>query len=311
MHQVYRSLISRLVGGLKAGAYLSLLSLAISFATTRVAQGALGEATLTLARQLNEVPDLIGSTKSVELNGQVFRVSTAVAPQSAKVVLDRFAEACRRHPGELARVAMAHGLGQLENVGSGSGREPLVRVDGPGDGVLGCLLESPSSVKGSLRDTIQEFVRTSDAGVFGDFLVVYAKDQTNGKTHVVASWTRGPLKLLELFPAHGDAPGSDSSLLGRPRGSRRILSGSASGEPYAIRVYETAEAPAQLLHSFERDLQARGWAPLPAQPTTQAARALIHPSGILTMLSASTDAGKTSIVILEMGNGDPNQGTPQ
>lgn len=310
MHQFYRSLISRLIGGLKAGAYLSLLSLALSFATTRVAQGALGEATLTLARQLNEVPDLIGSTKGVELNGQVFHVSTAVAPQSAKVVLDRFAQACRRHPGELARVAMAHGLGQLEN-GTGSGREPLVRVDGPDDGVLGCLLESPSSVKGSLRDTIQEFVRTSDAGVFGDFLVVYAKDQTNGKSHVVASWTRGPLKLLDLFPAHGDAPGSDSALVGRPRGARRILSGSASGEPYAIRIYETAEPPAQLLHSFERDLQTRGWAALPAQPTTQAARALIHPSGILAMLSASTNAGKTSIVILEMGNGDPNQGAPQ
>lgn len=310
MRKFLPSLISRLIGGFKAGAYLSLLSLAVLFASTRAARGALGEVSLTLARQLTEVPDLLGSTKTIELNGQPFQISTAVAPFSAKAVLDRFAEACRHHPGELARVATAHGLRPLENAVRGSGQEPLVRLDGDNDGVVGCLLESPSSLKGSLNATIQEFLRTRDAAVFGDFLVVYAKNQDDGKSHIVATWTRGPLKILDLFPAQGDAPGSDSVLVGRPRGARRILSGSAQGEPYAIRIYETTEAPAALLEGFTAELQSRGWTALPAQPAAQAARALRHASGLLTLLSTSVNAGKTTIVILEMGNGDPNRGTP-
>jgi len=302
--------VTRLLGGIKAAAYVAALSLATLAVSARAARGALGEVSLSLARQLNEVPDLIGSTKLIELNGQPFRVSTAVVPLSADKVLDRFSEACGNHPGELARLAASYGLEQSKVPSPAKGRAPLVRQDGDGDGVLGCLLESSSAVKGSMSDVVREFGRSRDASVFGDFLVVYAKDQSGGKSHVVAVWTRGPFKVLDLFPAKGDAPGSDSALIGRPNGSRRLLSGSAEDAPYGIHIYESSEAPASLLEGFSRDIQGRGWHELPAQALGQS-RAFQHSSGILALLTAGSNAGKTTIAVLEMGNGDFNATAPR
>lgn len=306
LSELRRALLPRVLGALKATTYLTLLSLILLAVSARAAQGALAEVSLTLARQLNEVPDLIGSTKLVELNGQPFRVSTAVAPLGAQAVLDRFAEACRNHPGELARVAAEHGLGDVAGAPAGSGREPLVRLDADEDGVLGCLLESSSAIKGSLPETIREFVRTRDASVFGDFLVVYAKNQQNGESHIVAVWTRGPLKILDLFPAQGDAPGSDSALAGRPRDARRLLSGSAENEPYGLRIYESQQAPDALLSGFARDMAGRGWSELSA-PTGTGSRVLQHSSGVLGLLVAGAHASKSTLVLLEAGNGDPQR----
>jgi hypothetical protein len=123
-------LLGKALGALKASAYLALVSLVLLAASTRAARGALGEVSLTLARQLSEVSDLVGSTKVVELNGQPFRVSTTVARLSASQVLDRFSSACTQHPGQLARVAAQHGLADLQDARGRSGWGPLVRLDG-------------------------------------------------------------------------------------------------------------------------------------------------------------------------------------
>lgn len=299
-------LLPRASGALRASAYLAVVSLGCCFFAVRAARGAVGEVSLALGQQLNEVSDLLGSTKGVELNGQPFRIATAVAPAPASSVLDRFAEACRKHPSELGRVAKTHGLPLFEAVRGGSGREPLVRLDGQGDGVLGCIVDSASpGPRASLPETISAFLRSRDAGVFGDFLVVYAKDQGEGKSHVVAVWTRGSFKVLDLFPEHGDAPGSDSVLAGRPRDARRILSGAASGEPHGVRVYESSKAAAELLAGFEADMRVRGWTLLSRQAGGAGSRALLHGSGILAILSASSAGGKSSLALMEMGNGEP------
>lgn len=307
-----RTLIPRLLPALRVSAYLALVSLGCSLFAVRAARAAFGEVSLALGQQLHEVSDLLGAGKLVELNGQPFRISTAVAPELANVVLDRFAEACRNHPSELARMSSsASGPNRLEAARDASGHEPLVRLDGQGDGVLGCLVDSAQSgVRSSLPDAVRSFLSTRDAGVFGDFLVVYAKNQGKGKSHVVAVWTRGSFKVLDLFPESGDAPGSDSVLAGRPRDARRILSGAASGEPYGVRIYESSKAPAELLASFEGDMQKRGWSQLSRPAAAAGSRALTHSSGVLAILSTSTSGGKSALALMEMGNGETPRTRP-
>jgi hypothetical protein len=301
-----RALLPRLLPALRVSAYLALVSLCCSVFAVRAARAAFGEVSLALGQQLHEVSDLLGTSKLVELNGQPFRISTTVAPELASVVLDRFAEACRNHPSELARMSSgAAGSTRLAAARDASGHEPLVRLDGKGDGVLGCLVDSAQSgVRSSLPEAMRSFLSSRDAGVFGDFLVVYAKDQGKGKSHVVAVWTRGSFKVLDLFPERGDAPGSDSVLAGRPRDARRILSGAASGEPYGVRIYESSKAPAELLASFESDMLTRGWSQLSRADARTSSRTLMHDSGVLAILSTSMSGGKSALALMEMGNGE-------
>lgn len=299
------ALFPRCLGALKALTYLALVSLCSLVFGARAARGAMGEVSLSLARQLHEVSDLLGSTKSLNLNGQSFAISTTVAPASAEVVLDRFAEACRSHPSELAQIAGARELGRLATKSGASGYEPLVRSDSANDGVLGCLIESANGApRAPLREAFGEFLRTRDASVFGDFLVIYARNVGNGKSHVAAVWTRGPFKVLDLFPERGDAPGSDSTLLGRPRESRRILSAASGEEPYGVRVYETKQAPRDALIAFEKDLSSRGWARLAEAADAGSSLALRHSSGLLAIVSASASSGKTALCLMEMGTGE-------
>lgn len=313
LRELQARLWPRMVGTLKASAYLVLVSLCGLFFSIRSARGALGEVSLTIARQLNDVSDLIGSTKFLELNGQRFGISTTVVAGSAADVLDRFADACRKNSAELTRVAASQGLTLRQRASQGAGSKPIARVEAEEDGIVGCVLRSDAGPVAPLSETIREFARTRDASVFGDFLVVYARNQAKDKknpkdkTHVVAVWTHGPFKVLDLFPAQGDAPGSDSVLAGRPREARRILSGAAANEPYGLRIYETTKTPGETLSSFERDMRSRGWTRLAQPPNGVTAVALQHTSGVLAVLTANpSDGTKSALVLMEMGRGKPN-----
>jgi hypothetical protein len=303
----------RLLGALKVSVYLTFVSLCSLALSARAARGAVGEVALSVGRQLNEVSEFMASTKHVDLNGQPFGISTTVARMPVEALLERFAQACRAHPSELARVAASQGLKAFPDPGgkskpepsSRSKGEPLVHVKGENEGVLTCILDSGDGQKLPLAESISEFMRTRDASVFGDYLAVYARNQGKGKTHVIAVWTRGPFKILDLFPAEGDAPGSDSQLLGRPRNARRILSGSSGDQPYGVRVYESLESPERLAASFESDLSSRGWKRIADPGGPNRTVALQHTSGVLALIAVSAVGGKTALTLMEMGNSLP------
>ena len=88
---------------------------------------------------------------------------------------------------------------------------------------------------------------------------MFAERSPRGGSRVVTLWSEGSLDLGRMFPAAGDAPGTDSSVVPRPAGSRRTLSASVEGFPAAIRIYESAASPDELVASAGAALRAAGF----------------------------------------------------
>ena len=274
------------------------------------ARGAVGERSLALGRELENMRDVLGNTKMVVLNGQRMMLSTAVVPLDVRATLDRFEALCRGRPH-----ALATAVELVPRVQVASADIPLVRrlgilrSDDARDGIVACVVRRGDGVR-DLSDLVHYLSRTLDLGLLGDFFYAYARDaSTGGKTqsHVVTSWTRGSFRPAAMFPANGDAPGSDSTLAARPGSSRRILSGVAVGAPYAIRVYESAEPLGAVLSGFDTHMAGLGWTRVQEPGIPEGARAYVHGTGVTSLVTAakSNQSKRTVISLVEMGAGNP------
>ena len=278
------------------------------FATYGVhsARGAVGERSLALGRELDGVRELLASTKTVELNGQRMMLSTAVVPLGFGAALDRFEELCRGRPH-----ALAQSIELLPGATSAIADVPLarrlgiLRKDGERDGIVACIVRRGEGVR-DLAELVDGLARTLDVGLLGDFFYVYARDASVGdetRAHVITSWTHGSFRPKDMFPVTGDAPGSDSVLAARPGKSRRVLSGVAVGAPYAIRVYESQEAPVAALSGVEAGMAERGWTRMRDAGIPEHTRAFVHASGVTSLVTAAKSNGSESTVVslVEMG----------
>ncbi|HMA93421.1 MAG TPA: hypothetical protein VKP30_12090 [Polyangiaceae bacterium] len=281
--------------------------------STRVARGAMSEATLSLGRQLEGIRDLLGSTKVATVNGQRVYVSTAVVPLDVKTVLDRFERECASNPNALLQAIHHERTAErLSHAAPASAAPPglelraklgIMREDDEHDGVVACLAQRRDTRR-SLPELAYELGRTLDVGLLGDFFYTYAVKTKEGESHVITTWTLGSFKPLEMFPSSGDAPGADSPMTPRPRDTRRVFSGIASDAPYAIRVYESKRDLATVLASFDQDMKARHWTRVEEVASETKTRAYIHASGIQVIATANSSNERTLVSLVEMGAGN-------
>lgn len=129
---------------------------------------------------------------------------------------------------------------------------------------------------------------------------VYAQPGEDG-TLVVSLATDGSVKLEELFPPEGDAPGLDAPGLPRPPESRRVLSAREPDAPQQMTLYMAPESdPAELVSWYQARLPELGWRPLHAAAEPERPRALVvERGGELAVLVVDEDqAGGASVAIL-------------
>src|SRR5690606_22133580 len=88
---------------------------------------------------------------------------------------------------------------------------------------------------------------------------LYAERLASGKTRVILFWNNGPLDLDNMFPAVGDASGSDSRVLPRPPESRRTLSAAVEGMPYAVRTYASNRNIDQVKQFYQLWMEEQHW----------------------------------------------------
>jgi|GEM_PF-1103454 len=274
------------------------------------ARGAIGERSLALGRQLESMRDLLGDTKAVTLNGQRMMVSTAVVPLGVQAALDRFEGLCRKGPNGLA-----HAVDQLPAARSAGAQIPLarrlgiLRNDSPRDGIVACIVHRGDRPL-ELSELIDGLTRTLDIGLLGDFFFVYARDASagpNSQSHLITSWTHGSFQPSAMFPASGDAPGSDSLLAARPPGTRRVLSGVAVDAPYALRVYESSERPDVALEKFDASMGLRGWTRMQQAGLPAATHVYTHSSGISALATAGASKIRAGTVFSLVEMGAPKQ----
>ena len=263
------------VGGLLRVLALLLAAAVISGAWLMLrARAQLGERAIMLGRSAADALRDQPGTTLVTLNGQRLGLNASSTQLAVGAVLDRFAVLCDRSDGGMQTYldALRAQQAKLPNEASWA-RLTLFRSQGDREGTAACIARDASDAPlADLVARLQASVEHQDLARLGQFRYVFARESAaTGLTHVVSVWSRGPLKLLEMIPDGGDAPGGDLVQGVRPEKSSRVARAQAEGTGFEASLYESPESPARSLASFDAALRARGYLPLTAPRTDEAA----------------------------------------
>jgi len=139
------------------------------------------------------------------------------------------------------------------------------------------------------------FQQTYDLGALGKLRYVYARPDGD-KTRVLTLWTEDSFRFDRLFPASGDAPGSDPEVLGAPPGAVRLLSIRIANTPFAVFVYQSTRAPDSIVKHYDDRMASKDWTLLTPPGGPEAGRRGYVKNGVVFTASAIRDEEGTSLV---------------
>ncbi len=113
----------------------------------------------------------------------------------------------------------------------------ILRKESENEGLIACLDPGRPQTLDELVERLKRFSETGNLGDVGELRYALVTKSGKGSTALVL-WTEGEVPLRGMFPATGDAPGSDPKNIPRPEGARRLLSGAEHGAPYSATLYE-------------------------------------------------------------------------
>ena len=301
-----KRLLSRILPSrrtLRLTTYLVCVCLVSAVIAARAGYAKANEAALEFGEQLSGLEDLTRGANVVLVNGERFHRVIAFVDESLGSVLDRIQKDCERTPGLLGQVGSeaARSYPQVLDKYPLSPHllRGIVRHQEERRGMVACFTDAKSSGLGGLADAAKRFAKTSNLGEFGHFRYAFARRTDDGATQVTTLWADTELNLSSMFPAQGDAAGADSEVLPRPATSRRVLAASVEGEPYALRLYDTAEGAASVQRFYEDWLRKRGWTF--AGKAKEGGFSYLRPDGYQVIVTLSERKGRTAVGLVEAG----------
>jgi hypothetical protein len=284
---------------LRLAAYVVCVSLLVAAVGARVVFADLREGTLQAGRELASLGDVLGTTKTLFINGAAMNVSNALTTQSPKEVIDRFESVCREHPQLLARaladVPAAMQADLANDIPDESVRSGILRAEANGDGAITCFMDDRSSSLRELPERLRAFSRSYDLAELGRLRYVYATRVDDHTTRVTTVWTDGHASLKEMFPASGDAAGMDIASAPRPPSSRRILSAASAQVPFGVYIYDSALSEASLHAFYDEQMKSLGWTVVEGVPKKNTA-VYMAGTGRLLYLTLSAGRGRHTLV---------------
>lgn len=310
LHWLVRGLLPS-ARALRMAAYSLFAFGALAAAASRSVYADAREMGLGVGHQLAKLEDLTGEASVVRVNGAEMRRSSARTSQSTREVLDRYEAYCRKNPGTLGRAmqdipsAMAD---RIELPAHDPLRASVIRDEKKGRGMVVCFVDEPGAPQRLLVEKLRTVSETGDLSALGRFRYVFAEPSTSsqGGTHVVTFWSDSELNLQKMFPATGDAPGTDSSLAPRPAGSRRTLSASVDGYPAAVRIYESQASRAAIERMYDETLRAKGFTRVDGVRAAAGA-AYLRGDNAEIVVSIVESEKRTTVTLVEAGAA-PTQG---
>ncbi len=299
---------------LRMSLYSTLVFGGVAAAASRSVYADVREMGLAVGHQLAKLEDLTGGASIVRINGAELHRASALTAQSTHEVLDRYESYCRDNPGALATAmrdiptAMVDRafLPKVDPI-----RASVVRDESGDRGMVVCFASDPATggePARSLAERLQALAETGDLSKLGHFRYVFAEKNASGRpgSHVVTFWSDGELNLDKMFPARGDAPGTDSSLVPRPVGARRTLSASVDGSPAAVRIFDSPGKRAVSERAFDESLKAKGFVNV-ALPASPASVAYLRADSAQVFLSFVESESRTTVTMVE-ATAAPNEG---
>lgn len=288
---------------LRMAAYSVFAFGALAAAASRSVYADVREMGLGIGHQLAKLEDLTGGAYLIRVNGAELHRASVHTPQSTGEVLNRYEAYCRESPGALGQAMrdIPSALADRVDLPKDSAmRASVVRDERADRGMVACFVDDPSAPPELLTDKLRAVAETGDLSKLGRFRYVFAERSTgeSGGTHVVTFWSDGELNVQKMFPASGDAPGSDSALAPRPAGSRRTLSASVDGYPAAVRIYESQSSRATIERSFDETLRAKGFTKVETKSSSRGA-AYLRGDNAEIIVSFIESERRTTVTIVE------------
>ncbi len=297
---------------LRMAAYAAFAFGLLALAAARSVYADVREMGLGVGHQLAKLEDLTGGAQLIRLNGAELRRASAHTSQSTHEVLDRYEAYCRRSPGALALAMQdipAALMDRIDGPANAALRASVIRDETKGRGMVVCFVDERDDAPEPLATRLRALAETGDLAKLGHFRYVFAEPSAaggGGGTHVVTFWSDSALRLATMFPAEGDAPGSDSALAPRPEGSRRTLSASVDGYPAAVRIYESRADRAALGPQIDEALRARGFRKI-ATGAAQHGAAYLRADRAEVIVSFVQSERRTTVTIVET-SASPSEG---
>ena len=288
-------------GSLRIAAYSAFAFGVLAVVAARSVQADVREMGLGVGHQLAKLEDLTGGAEVIRLNGAEIHRAGAHTSQSAHEVLSRYEAYCRRGPGALALAMQnvpAALLDRIEVPGNAALRASVIRDEKDGRGMVVCFVDEAGDAPLPLAERLHALAVTGDLSQLGHFRYVFAEPSAGAGTHVVTLWSDSALALSTMFPAEGDAPGSDSAIAPRPEGSRRTLSASVDGYPAAVRIYESSADRGALERLYDETLAGRGFRKI-ATRDAQRGAAYLRADNAEVLVSFVRNERRTTVTIVE------------
>lgn len=249
---------------LRMATYATFAFGGLTLAASRSVYADVREMGLDVGHQLAKLEDLTGGAHLIRVNGAELHRASAHTTLSTDQVLDRYETVCRESPGAIGRAMNDIPTALADRIDREAGpkvRTSVLRSGSDGRGMVVCFVDDPSMPAAPFTDRMRALAETSDLSQLGHFRYVFAEPSKGpqGGTHVITFWSDGELNLEKMFPATGDAPGTDSPLAPRPAGSRRTLAASVEGYPASVRIYESLAARDSIQRMYDETLHARGF----------------------------------------------------
>lgn len=298
---------------LRMAAYAAFAFGALALAAARSVYADVREMGLGVGHQLAKLEDLTGGAQLIRLNGAELRRASAHTAASTKQVLDRYEAYCRRSPGALALAMQDIPGAMMDRIDGPPNHWPalrasVIREETNGRGMVVCFVDDPDGATEPLAARLRALAETGDLSKLGHFRYVFAEPSSaaGGGTHVVTFWSDSALCLATMFPAEGDAPGTDSAFVPRPEGSRRTLSASVDGYPAAVRIYESRADRAALEQQCDEALRARGFRKI-GTSTAQRGATYLRADRTEVLVSFVQNERRSTVTIVET-SAPPSEG---
>ncbi|HVJ92871.1 MAG TPA: hypothetical protein VM580_23885, partial [Labilithrix sp.] len=246
---------------LRVATYSTLVFGLLAGAATRSVHADVREVAFGIGHELGMLEDLTADAYLIRVNGAEIHRSSARTDLAIKEVLDRYQAYCAMSPSVIGRAMTDIPQALEDRVKLPKGdplRQGIVREEDDRRGMVACFADDGAR-GGDLGERLRAFRESGDLSVFGRFRYVFVERMDRGGSHVVTLWADGPLNVGQMFPAVGDAPGTDSALVPRPTRSRRTFSASADGFPAAVRIYEVQATRSDVSRELDASFASRGF----------------------------------------------------
>jgi hypothetical protein len=240
---------------------LACLGLAL---IARSVRGEVGEKALGLGKDLAAFADLVSGSHQVMLNGETIYLSSTIADQDKREILDRFEAHCQEYSGglfeEFAKLPKAKQdeLAKKTPITWGM-RFGMVRNENDDEGMIVCIAQNGGGGVAGVVERLTRLTETWDLAALGNLRYVFVRRIEDGRSHVLTSFTEGSFNLDRVLGLKGEAAGIDPPGAPRPPDSRRILSVSADGAPYGVQSFQSGASPTEIKKFYDDTMPKLGW----------------------------------------------------